>query len=148
MKVNKYLSADTVSTLEKKEIVDFLFNHLDEFGDKWEDIERAVNYALNPNPAFGGFVLYMKDKGKVVGSVVINKTRMKGYVPENLLVYIAVHGDYRGKGIGKQLMLEAIETAKGDIALHVEDNNPARFLYEKVGFTTPYLEMRYYKKKA
>lgn len=146
MKINKYLSVDTVSTLEKKEIIDFLFNHLDEFGDKWEDIERAVNYALNPNPAFGGFVLYVKDKGKVVGSVVVNKTRMKGYVPENLLVYIAVHGDYRGKGLGKDLMKEAIETAKGDIALHVEDNNPARFLYEKVGFKTPYLEMRYYKK--
>jgi ribosomal protein S18 acetylase RimI-like enzyme len=145
MEINTYFAVDTVSTLEKKEIIDFLFYHLDEFGDKWEDIERAVNYALNPNPAFGGFVLYIKDNDKVVGSVVMNKTRMKGYIPENILVYIAVHKEYRGKGIGAKLMKKAISTANGDIALHVEEDNPARFLYEKIGFKTPYLEMRYYK---
>lgn len=145
MEINTYFAVDTVSTLEKKEIIDFLFNNLDEFGDKWEDIERAVNYALNPNPAFGGFVLYIKDNDKVIGSVVMNKTRMKGYIPENILVYIAVHKDYRGQGIGAKLMKKAVSTANGNIALHVEEENPARFLYEKIGFKTPYLEMRYYK---
>jgi ribosomal protein S18 acetylase RimI-like enzyme len=39
-------------------------------------------------------------------------------------------------------MNKAIELTEGDIALHVEKDNPARFLYEKVGFTNPYLEMR------
>ncbi|MCF8378232.1 MAG: GNAT family N-acetyltransferase [Bacteroidales bacterium] len=145
MKIHTYYSIDTVSTLEKKEIIDFLFNHLDEFGDKWEDIERAVNYAVNPNPAFGGFVLYIRENDQIIGSVVMNKTRMQGYVPENILVYIAVHKSYRGKGIGAKLMQKAINLAKGSIALHVESNNPARFLYEKVGFKNPYLEMRYYK---
>ncbi len=38
------------------------------------------------------------------------------------------------------LMLNAIDYAKGDIALHVEANNPAIKLYEKLGFTNPYLE--------
>ncbi len=42
-------------------------------------------------------------------------------------------------------MLKAIEIADGNIALHVEPNNPARFLYEKIGFTSKYLEMRYIK---
>ena len=67
---------------------------------------------------------------------------MSGYIPENILVYIATHKDYRGKGLGKKLMQEAINFAKGDIALHVEANNPAKHLYEKLGFTAPYLEMR------
>jgi len=147
MKIQVYNSINTVSTLEKKELIDFLYHHLDEFGDKWEDIERAIDYALNPNPAFGGFVLYVKESGTIKGTVVVNKTRMKGYIPENILVYIAVHRDLRGKGVGKQLMQKAIDTAKGDIALHVEPDNPAKFLYEKVGFETPYLEMRYYKNK-
>jgi len=71
---------------------------------------------------------------------------MKGYIPENILVYIAVHKELRGKGIGKELMNKAIQTAHGDIALHVEDDNPAKYLYESVGFKNPYLEMRYYKK--
>ena len=56
MKIQVYNSINTVTNLQKKELVDFLFNQLDEFGDKWEDIERAVDYAINPNPAFGGFV--------------------------------------------------------------------------------------------
>ena len=51
----------------------------------------------------------------------------------------------RGKGIGKQMMLKAIEIADGNLALHVEPDNPARFLYEKIGFTNKYLEMRYIK---
>ncbi len=36
----------------------------------------------------------------------------------------------------------------GDIALHVEPDNPARFLYEKYGFTNKYLEMRYKRGKT
>ena len=72
----------------------------------------------------------------------INKTGMSGYIPENILVYIAVDNSQRGKGYGKILMNKAIELSEGNIALHVEKDNPARFLYEKVGFTNPYLEMR------
>lgn len=146
MKIQVYNSINTVTAIEKKEIVDFLYHHLDEFGDKWEDIERAVEYALNPDPAFGGFVLYIKELGEIKGVVVINKTRMKGYIPENILVYIAVHSELRGKGVGKKLMQKAIESAEGDIALHVEPDNPARHLYKSVGFENPYLEMRYYNK--
>lgn len=78
--------------------------------------------------------------------VVVNQTGMKGYIPENILVYIATHNELRGKGIGKKMMLKAIEIADGNIALHVEPDNPARFLYEKIGFTSKYLEMRYIKK--
>lgn len=67
---------------------------------------------------------------------------MSGYIPENILVYIATNKHLRGKGIGKSLMTKAIDLCKGDIALHVEKDNPAKFLYEKLGFTNPYLEMR------
>ncbi|MBC8485932.1 MAG: GNAT family N-acetyltransferase [Bacteroidetes bacterium] len=147
MKIEIYNSIDIISTLERKEIIDFLFKHLDEFGDKWEDIERAIEYALSPNPAFGGFVLCVRENGGIIGSVVMNQTRMKGYIPENVLVYIAVHKEYRGKEIGKTLMENAIKISKGNIALHVEPDNPVIHLYNKVGFVNPYLEMRYYKKK-
>lgn len=133
------------TTAEKNEIVDFLFTHLDEFGDTRADIMKAVDFSLKEYTSFGGFVLAAKENSEIVCSVVVNQTGMKGYIPENILVYIATHKDYRGKGIGKKLMLKAMEIADGNVALHVEPDNPARFLYEKLGFTSKYLEMRYIK---
>ena len=42
-------------------------------------------------------------------------------------------------------MKKASRVSDGDIALHVEPDNPARFLYEKMGFTSKYVEMRLHK---
>lgn len=132
-----------MSTLEKINATEFLFKHLEQYGDERPDIEKAIHYALKEIPSFGGFILEgYDDDANVVGVVVINRTGMSGYIPENILVYIAVDGIYRGKGYGKELMNKAVELCDGDVALHVEKDNPARFLYEKVGFTNPYLEMR------
>lgn len=133
---------------EKNEIVDFLFNHLDQFGDKKEDIMKAIDFSVKDSASFGGFTLMARDGENVVGAVVVNQTGMQGYIPENILVYIAVHRDLRGQGIGKILMTEAINLAKGDIALHVEPDNPARHLYQKLGFDNKYLEMRLKKAEA
>jgi ribosomal protein S18 acetylase RimI-like enzyme len=81
----------------------------------------------------------------MTGAVVMNKTGMESYIPENILVYIATHQAYRGKGLGKQLMQKAIELSEGGIALHVDPDNPARKLYERLGFENKYLEMRLIK---
>lgn len=135
-------AVDTMTTLEIEAIVDFLQQHLEQYGDRREHIQRCVEYAVSDRPYLGGFVLVAEMGGKAVGVVVVNQTNMGGYIPENILVYIATNRTYRGQGIGRQLMEATIATAKGDIALHVEKDNPAKFLYEKFGFTNPYLEMR------
>jgi len=128
--------------VEKQEIINFLFVNLEQYGDKKEDIRKALDYALKETPSFGGFVVVAEDEGLIKGVVVVNRTGMSGYIPDNILVYIATHKESRGEGIGKMLMEETIAYAKGDIALHVEKDNPAKKLYEKYGFTNPYLEMR------
>lgn len=135
-------SIDSATLLEKTEIANFLFEHLDQYGDKKEDIMKCLDYALSNFPHQGGFALLARDQGEIVGAVVMNQTGMEGYIPENILVYIAVNSNQRGKGIGKTLMEKAISLAKGNIALHVEPDNPAKHLYEKLGFTNKYLEMR------
>lgn len=135
----------SATLLEKNEIADFLFEHLDQYGDTREDIMKCLDYALNNFPHQGGYAILAREQGKIVGAVVVNKTGMEGYIPENILVYIAVDNTQRGKGIGKALMEAAINNAKGSIALHVEPDNPARKLYEKLGFTNKYLEMRLIK---
>jgi ribosomal protein S18 acetylase RimI-like enzyme len=121
-------------------IANFLFMHLEQYGDKTEDILKCIAYVMNPEK--GGTMIVGLDKEKIVGVVILNNTGMSGFIPENILVYIAVDNSQRGKGFGKKLMQKAIETAKGDIALHVEPDNPAKILYEKLGFTNKYLEMR------
>jgi len=130
------------STYSKDAVADFLFDHLDQFGDKREDIMKAIDYAFAAKPGQDGYVVVGVEDNEIVGAVVMNDTGMSGYIPENILVYIAVDRKMRGKGAGKQLMNAAIGKAKGNIALHVEPNNPAKFLYEKLGFTNKYLEMR------
>lgn len=149
MAETKIYSHDDMPTEEQKqEVVSFLFEHLDQYGDPREDIEKCINYALKVTDSPGGFVVAHKDGDKMVGAVIVNETGMKGYIPENILVYIATHKDYRGKGVGKELMNKAIEKANGAIALHVEPDNPAKFLYEKLGFTNKYLEMRLSPKQS
>jgi [ribosomal protein S18]-alanine N-acetyltransferase len=124
-------------------IAQFLVKHLEEYGDQIEDILKCIDYVMNPNK--GGNIVVGLDENKIVGVVILNNTGMKGFIPENILVYIAVDNSQRGKGFGKQLMQKAISIAKGNIALHVEPNNPAKILYEKLGFTNKYLEMRLIK---
>lgn len=132
---------------EKESLIDFLFDNLQEYGDPKSYIEKAVNYSLKETVSFGGFILVLYLENEISGVVVVNQTGMKDYIPENILVYIATHKNHRGKGIGKALMQETIDLAKGSIALHIEPENPARFLYEKVGFSSKYIEMRYKKEK-
>lgn len=128
---------------EIEEAISFLFTQLDEFGDPASDIRKAVQYALRSHSDTpGGLVILSRNDAELTGVAVTNKTGMQGYIPDNILVYIATHKAYRGQGIGRQLMTEAIGASEGDMALHVESNNPALRLYESLGFTNKYLEMR------
>jgi [ribosomal protein S18]-alanine N-acetyltransferase len=142
LKIETLSAIDQATYLQKKEVADFLYTHLEQYGDPHEHIMKCLDYALDQAVDKGGFVVLARENGNVVGAVVMNKTGMSGYIPENILVYIAVDASQRGKGVGKKLMKTAIELANGDIALHVEPDNPAKKLYESLGFTNKYLEMR------
>lgn len=133
---------DNATYLQKNEIADFLFLHLGQYGDPKDDIMKCLDYALDQSMHAGGFVVMARENGKILGALIMNKTGMSGYIPENILVYIAVDADQRGKGIGGKIMEMAIKMANGSIALHVEPENPAKKLYERIGFTNKYLEMR------
>lgn len=133
------------SAFTKRDIARFLYVALEKYGDKEEDILKCLDYALSSESGKGGLVSLSSTDGNITGAVVINNTGMEGYIPEHILVYIAVDASQRGMGTGKQLMETAIKATDGDIALHVEPDNPARRLYERLGFTSKYLEMRLHK---
>jgi [ribosomal protein S18]-alanine N-acetyltransferase len=113
LKIETISAADQATFLQKKEIADFLFVQLEQYGDPLVDIMKCLDYALDQAVDKGGFVVLARENGKIVGAVVINKTGMSGYIPENILVYIAVDASQRGKGVGKKLMTTAIDFAKG-----------------------------------
>ncbi len=142
IKLETLSTIDSATYLQKNEIADFLFVHLGEYGDPKEDIMKCLDYALDQSMHAGGFVVMARENGKILGALIMNKTGMSGYIPENILVYIAVDASQRGKGIGGKIMDMAIKMANGSIALHVEPDNPAKNLYERIGFTNKYLEMR------
>jgi [ribosomal protein S18]-alanine N-acetyltransferase len=143
MKIEIKLYRDKIrEKFTEEQIANFLHTHLDKYGDQKQDILKAIYYALGKDGKPGGFIVLALHGDKIIGVVIINNTEMSGYIPEHILVYIAVNKEYRGEGIGKKLMRKTIDSCEGDIALHVEKDNPARHLYEKLGFTNPYLEMR------
>ncbi|WP_262152236.1 GNAT family N-acetyltransferase [Chryseobacterium foetidum] len=142
--IQKYSDENRTNANEKEEIVQFLFEHLEKYGDPEKDISDAVSYSLGLDNKPGGLIITARDENtdQLAGAVVVNKTGMGGYIPENILVYIATDKNVRGQGIGKKLMQQAIESSQGDIALHCEPENPAIHLYRKLGFSSKYLEMR------
>lgn len=142
LEIKTYSQENKPDQNEKETILNFLFKNLEQYGDPKQDIEKCMNYALNETPSFGGFIVTASLDNDIAGAVIVNQTGMKDYIPENILVYIATDANQRGKGIGKALMQHAMDNAQGNIALHVEPDNPAIKLYEKLGFTNKYLEMR------
>jgi ribosomal-protein-alanine N-acetyltransferase len=123
-------------------LIKFLHTELGQFRDPEEDIRACLNYILDPK--LGGHIFTAREENNLRGVVLVTNTHMHKFVPGFLLVYIATSNEHRGKGIGKNLMELVNNTLKAPIALHVEHDNPAKRLYERVGFTSKYAEMRWY----
>lgn len=129
--------------IDQDSLATFLHENLKPYEDAVRDITEGLNYALSDEPGKGGFVLLAEVDEKLVGALVMLKTGMQGYVPENLLLFVAVDKTARGKGVGSALCEHAVALCEGDICLHVEYDNPAKRLYERLGFASKYAEMRY-----
>lgn len=129
--------------LTKQSLARFLHESMKPYEDKLSDIEKALAYVFDDKATPGGFIVLATNANELLGATVIHYTPWAGYVPENLLLFIAVHPDHRGQGLGRALIEEALANCDGDMKLHVEYDNPAKRLYERIGFTSKYAEMRY-----
>lgn len=139
----KLTQSEILNSKLQDKLVKFLFHSLEQFKDPERDIRACLDYILHPDK--GGYVFTATDeKSELKGVVFLTKTHMGLFVPEYLLVYIATDPECRGKGVGKNLMQLVTSTVNAPVALHVEHDNPAKKLYEKVGFTNKYTEMRWY----
>jgi len=83
--------------------------------------------------AFAGadFLLVQRD-GAAIGRIYVYRTPI-----EILLLDIALIPQLRNQGMGSALLHEVIDEARREglrVALHVEASNPARRLYDRLGF--------------
>ena len=106
---------------------------------------HRAHHPLPEDHGKGGFVLIAEHDEKPIGALLMLRTGMAGYIPENVLLFVGVSPDARGKGIGSKIIRKGFELADGDVKLHVEYDNPAKRLYERLGMTSKYAEMRYHK---
>ncbi|MBD3291249.1 alanine racemase [candidate division KSB1 bacterium] len=127
------------------DIIQFLQTHLVPYDDPQKVINTAVDYALSAHPEGKGFIFLATSEEKIIGAVVSIEMSKIGIIPENVFVYVCVHKDYRGKGLGTRIIQQASRYTNGDIKLHVEKTNPAAELLRKLGFKNDYLEMRFHK---
>jgi len=127
--------------LTARDLAEFLFHALKPYNDTLEDILSGINDALGAGN--GGFIVVLHENRVPKGALVMLNTGMQGYVPPHLLLFVAVDPDCRGQGLGRWLITNAASHCEGPIALHVEYDNPAKRLYERVGFKSKYAEMRY-----
>ena len=100
--------------------------------------QPAILYRLNPMASrlSRGYV-WEKD-GKIIGNVTLLNTNING---RYLIVNVAVHPDYRRRGIARMLMnatIEHVHQQNGrEILLQVDkDNNHAISLYHELGYQT------------
>ncbi len=87
----------------------------------------------------GEMVKLVAWRGKeIIG--VCDAIRQRGVDRVNAMVGISIARQYRGKGLGKKLLVELIKLAKRKLHPRIiyltvfSGNKPARALYEKVGF--------------
>jgi ribosomal protein S18 acetylase RimI-like enzyme len=123
-------------------ITNFLHQHLDNCEDDKSAIRQALLYAAKEITSLGGYTFILEEKDEIFGAIVMNKTGMREYQSENLLVYLAVHKDFREEGIAAKLLEEAISYCNGNITLQIDkDNMNAIEVFEKSGFTSKKIQM-------
>jgi ribosomal-protein-alanine N-acetyltransferase len=133
--------------LEKRALVNFIRENSGVASSN--AIQEALDYALKRKPSFGGFVVTAHENHQLIGAIVVNQTGMEGYNPNNICVFVAIDHSFEHKEeVLCQLMGKAISYTNGDIAMHIEPDNPTLQLYQKMGFKAQYLELRLDKEPA
>jgi len=135
-----------VKVLEDKEIALRVGNFLtgpDAFEQTWAPNEKQIVKQAPVDSLTGNKhrYWYIEDKGKIIAAIGVreNKYGSGGYEMDS--DYVAVHKDYRGKGLATKLLqeVERFVKEKGGRYIHVltcdiDSYKAARSFYEKSGY--------------
>lgn len=106
----------------------------------WSDEQRTNFLKFQFNAQHDHYMKYFSDasfdivlkKNKPIGRLYLDRRN-----DEIRIVDIALLPEYRGKGIGSQLLKDVMQEAQEKailVRIHVEHNNPAMRLYERLEF--------------
>jgi len=113
------------------------------FEQTWAPNEKAIVEKAPVNSLIGKNhrYWYVEEKGEIVGAIGVreNKYGSGGYEMDS--DYVAVHKDYRQKGIATQLLKALEEYVKASdgryihvLSCDIDSYKPARLFYEKNGY--------------
>lgn len=127
------------------DIVGFIQQQMGEFSEPRDAVDYAIGYALSAVRPGKGFIFLCVSGKRILGASVCVQTETHGFIPKNILLYLCVHPEFRGKGLGKGLLRDTLTAGGGDCKIHIQPGNPAAGFFEKMGFEKKYLEYRYSK---
>lgn len=142
MTIKTFDAYSKLSFMDMNRITNFLYEHSGEYRDSKSAINKSLLYAMKEIPGLGGYVFILEQQKEVLGVLVINKTGMNEYIPENILVYQVVNKNYAESAIRDKLINYAITYCKGDIALYINIESPDLGWFENKGFKFRNIEMR------
>jgi len=129
------------SEIEKHDLVKYVENYLDRYSDSKAETLEAIELAMKD-----GYILMAKRGDLIAGVSVIVNLNIERFIPKYHLAYIGINPLAKGRGIGSELIKEAINLTNGNLSLHVDlDNKNAKKLYKKMGFKHVYDRMIYQK---
>ncbi|MDD3128991.1 MAG: pyridoxal-phosphate dependent enzyme [Candidatus Izemoplasmatales bacterium] len=129
------------SEIDKEKLLSYVNNYLGDYRDSKEEALEAIEMAMKD-----GYVLVASKEEKIDGVCIVVDLKIKRFIPRYHLAYIGINKDSKGRGIGTELIKEAVNLTNGNISLHVDlDNKSAKKLYKKMGFVHVYDRMIYKK---
>ena len=135
----KVQQLEDFNDLTKMELLDYVDNYLDRYSDSKTEAVEAIEQALK-----SGYILTAKREDEIDGVCIIVHMGFENFIPTYHLAYIGINPNSKGRGIGSELIKEAINLTNGKISLHVDlDNKNAKRLYKKMGFKHVYDRMIY-----
>lgn len=132
-----------IRNLEMEDIDQVCVIEEETFSMPWHR-ESFVDMVNNPNALY---IVASDDKGVIYGCA-----GTLSIVGEGSICNIVVKNDYRGQGIGEMLTSKLLERGRAEFGIEAftlevrVSNEPARKLYEKLGFVCEGIRPGYYEK--
>lgn len=140
--IKLYNAGTGMDSFDRAAIVKFLYTHARDIPA--HTAREAVDCVLKHTPSFGGFILADWHERQLRAVVMVNRTGMSGFGPENLITFAVVRKEEEFPlPILEQLIREAMNLADGEIAFHLPKRHPAIKVFQELGFQQDFVELRF-----